>query len=389
MALLQSPGTGGLEGVVSGPGTRLRAWCAAAPLLAGALAWGAPPIRIASVFSHTGVAAGDNTLSIQGVREAVEDINAKGGPLGRRLELIEFDNLSTPIGSKVAVENAVRNNVTAILGASWSSHTLAMAPIAQANRTPMITTISTHDQITQMGDCIFRVCYNDSFQGLVMAKFAKEALHARSAITIIDLTSDYAIGLGQAFERQFEKAGGRIIRRLNYRLKQQAFTDIAAEVTAARPDVVFIPGYWESAVIIKAMREQGSQAVALGGDGWGTERFFERGGKDPLLAYYSTHWTEAVDSPQSRAFVKKHKRDPKPMVAGEALSYDAVCLLVDAIRRAGSTDREKVREALAATRDFIGVTGHISFAEGRDPIRSAVIMAISDGKARYDRTIQP
>jgi branched-chain amino acid transport system substrate-binding protein len=217
-----------------------------------------------------------------------------------------------------------------------------------------------------------------------MATFAWDTLHAHSAVTITDVTSDYAIGLGRAFEHQFEKAGGTITRRLEYRLKQQSFSNIATEVKEAHPDVVFIPGYWESAVIIKAIKELGCPAIPLGGDGWGTDRFFERGGTEIPRAYYSTHWAEAVDSPQSRGFIKKHKRDGKPMVAGEALAYDAVCLLADAIRRAGTADREKVREALAATRDFIGVTGRISFAQGRDPLRSAVIMAIINGKAQFD-----
>jgi branched-chain amino acid transport system substrate-binding protein len=364
---------------------RVSAWVGATALLG----WAGVPIRIASIFAQSGVAAGDNALSVQGVREAVEEINAKGGPLGRRFELLEFDNLSTPIGAKFAAESAVHSQVTAIIGASWSSHTLAMAPIAQANRTPLISNISTHDEVTRVGDCVFRVCFNDSFQGVVMAKFAREVLHARTAVTITDLTSDYAIGLAREFSLNFAVAGGRITHQLNYRLRQASFTDIASEVKAAAPDVVFIPGYWESAVIIKAMRAQGATAIPLGGDGWGTERFYERGGREIVQAYFSTHWTEQMDSPLSRAFVRKYKRGSVVMDPQEALAYDAVYLLADAIRRAGTADREKVREAIAATRDFIGVTGRISFSQGRDLNRSAVIMAISNGKTQYDRNLQP
>jgi len=364
-----------------------RAACAA--LLAGAAGRAAEPIRIASIFAQTGVAASDNVLSLRGVRAAVREINARGGALGRRIELLELDNLSTPIGSKLAAENAVKNRVTAIIGAAWSSQTLAMAPIAQASRTPLITTISTHDGITRIGDCIFRACFNDSFQGAVMAAFARDSLHAGSAVTIVDLTSDYSTGLAREFERRFQRAGGRISGSLSYRLKQADFTGLAAEVKALRPEVVFIPGYWESAVIIKAIRDQGVPAIPLGGDGWGMGPFYERGGGEITRAYFSTHWAEEIDTPQSRAFTRKFKRGSAELDAQEALAYDAVYLLADALRRAGSADREKVREALAGTRDFTGVTGRISFAQGRDPNRSAVIMAISNGKAHYEKSVHP
>ena len=351
--------------------------------------WGGDPIRIASIFARTGVAAEDNAPSTKGALEAVQEINARGGVLGRKLDLVELDNLSTPIGAKIAAETAVKQQVTAIIGAAWSSHTLAMAPIAQASRTPLISTISTNEEITRVGDCIFRVCFTDSFQGKLMAKFAWETLRARTAVTITDLTSDYGIGLARDFELNFQKAGGTITRQLNYRLKQTAFTNLAAEVKVANPDVTFIPGYWESAVIIKAIMEQGSSTIFLGGDGWGTERFYDRGGNDIVRAYYSTHWAEDLDSPISKAFVKRYRSGPRAVDAQEALAYDAVYLLVDAIRRAGTADREKVRDAIAATKNFTGVTGNIAFQSQRDPSRSAVIMEIRDGKARYFKSVQP
>jgi branched-chain amino acid transport system substrate-binding protein len=347
------------------------------------------PIRIASIFAQSGVAADDNAPSVVGVREAVQEINAKGGVLGRKLEVIELDNLSTPIGAKIAAETAVKRQVTAIIGSAWSSHTLAMAPIAQASHTPLITNISTNEEVTKVGDCIFRMCFTDSFQGRLMARFAKDDLHAKTAITITDMTSDYAIGLTKEFESNFQQLGGRVLGHLNYRLKQATFTDLAQEVKAARPDVTFIPGYWESAVIIKEIMAQGSSTIPLGGDGWGTERFYDHGARDIPRAYYSTHWAEDFDSAISKAFVRKYKRGPMAMDSQEALSYDAVYLLVDAIRRAGSTNQEKVRDAIAATREFIGVTGNLAFKAQQDPRRSAVIMEISDGKGRFFKSVQP
>jgi len=153
--------------------------------------------------------------------------------------------------------------------------------------------------------------------------------------------------------------------------------------------VVFIPGYWESAVIIKAIMDQGATPIPLGGDGWGTELFYSRGGKDIVKAYYSSHWAEDFDSPKSRAFVKKYKRGSRSMDAQEALAFDAVHLLADAIRRAGAADREKVRAAIAATREFTGVTGRLSFLGRRDPGRNAVIMEITGGRAHFFKSVQP
>jgi branched-chain amino acid transport system substrate-binding protein len=308
--------------------------------------------------------------------------------LGRKLELLELDDLSTPIGSKHAAERAVKEGVTAILGAAWSSQTLAMAPIAQAHRIPLISNISTNDQLARAGDCIFRMCFSDSFQGQVMAQFARGALHARTAVTVSDVTSDYSTGLAREFDINFQVAGGSVLWSLSYRLNQASFTELAAQVKALHPDVVFIPGYWESAVIIKEILAQGCTAIPLGGDGWGTALFYSRGGNDIPKAYFSTHWSEELDSPKSRAFVKKYKSGPREMDPQEALAYDAVYLLADAIRRAGSSDREKVRRAIAATRDFNGVTGRISFHEPREQ-RNAVIMVINAGVAHYHKSVQP
>ncbi|MDR3669985.1 MAG: ABC transporter substrate-binding protein [Holophaga sp.] len=357
--------------------------------LTGLILGAAAPIRIGSVFAETGVAAEDNRPSITGAREAVAELNRDGGVLGRKLELMVFDNLSTPIGSKLAVEQAVAAQASAIIGAAWSSHTLAMAPIAQAHRTPLITTISTHGAVTLAGDCVFRMCFLDAFQGEVMARFAREALHARTAVSVSDLASDYAADLSREFEQDFRKAGGEIVGKLRYRINQASFTELAGQVRALNPDVVFIPGYWDSAVIIKAILASGCATIPLGGDGWGTRQFYSLGGNAIPRAYFCTHWAEDSSSAKSKAFVAKYKRGAEPMDSQEALAYDAVYLLAGAIRRAGSAEREPVREAIAATRAFVGVTGRVSFQDRRDPSRSAVIVEIKDGKPHFYKSVQP
>lgn len=350
----------------------------------------AEPIKIASIYAHSGVAAdSSNISSITGVRNGIEEVNSRGGILGRRLELIELDNLSTPIGSKVAAEKAIRYQVTAIIGADWSSHTLAIAPVAQANKTPLISNISTNQEVTKVGDYIFRVCFTDAFQGKVMAKFAREDLKARSAVLIVDLTSDYSMGLAREFRSHFEQLGGTVIGQIEYLLKQPDFARMALKAKALRPDVAFIPSYDESATIVRHLQENGVKAIPLGGDGWESVRFFEKGGSAIPRGYYSTHWTETIDREESRKFVQRYRKDHALIIASEALGYDAVLLLADAIYRAGSTDRVRVRDALAATKDFQGVTGTISFHSHRDPVKSAVIMEIKDGSPHYFKSILP
>ena len=195
--------------------------------------------------------------------------------LGRRFELIELDNMSTPIGSKVAAEKAIARGVTAIIGSNWSSHTLAIAPVAQANKTPLITNISTNEGVTKIGDYIFRVCFTDSFQGKVMAKFARDDLKAHTAVMIVDLTSDYSMGLARDFKAHFEQLGGNVAGQVDYNLKAPDFERVAVQAKALNPQVVFIPGYDESALIIKDLTNLGVKAIPLGGDGWESVSFFE------------------------------------------------------------------------------------------------------------------
>jgi branched-chain amino acid transport system substrate-binding protein len=249
--------------------------------------------------------------------------------------------------------------------------------------------MSTNEGVTKIGNYIFRVCFTDAFQGKVMAKFAREDLKALRAVMIVDLTSDYSMGLSRDFKAQFEQLGGIVSGQVEYTLKAPDFERVAMQTKAFNPQVVFIPGYEESALIIKELMGLGVKATPLGGDGWESERFFQKGGGDISKCYYSTHWTEGVNREESKKFVQRYKKNGKVFVAAEALSYDAVLLLADAIKRSGSFDRTKIREALAATKGFQGVTGTISFTPQRDPIKSAVIIEIKDGKPRYLKNVLP
>ncbi len=336
------------------------------------------PIRIASIYALSGPAAGSNQSSVQGVRLAVNEINATGGISGRTLSLVELDNRSTPIGSKVAADKAVRSNVAAIIGAAYSSHSMAVAKVAQANRIPMITNVSTSPAVTRIGDYVFRVCFNDDIQGRVMAKFAREELHYQGVVTVYNMASDYSIGISTTFERAFVQRSGLMLAKIPYKSRQPNFRDIIAMALSADPDAIFIAGHTESGRIIGEAIKKGLSAVPLGGDGWDEPGFYEMGGKHIPLGYYTTHWNQAVETAASRRFVERYGRSGG-IWTSTVLAYDAVHLLADAIKRAGSTQPAAVREALSRTKDFNGVTGKISFDEKGDPIKRVVIMKIEAG----------
>ncbi|MGD9365107.1 MAG: ABC transporter substrate-binding protein [Desulfobacteraceae bacterium] len=345
-------------------------------------------IKIAAIYALSGAGAEANAPCLRGVRLAVDEINGTGGVLGLPFELIEIDNRSTPIGSKVAAVQAVKHEVTAIIGAAFSSHSIAVARVAQRNGIPMITNVSTSPPVTRIGDCIFRVCFNDLQQGEVMGKFAREQLQAESVVAVFNVASDYSMGLIKTFEKAFVKRGGVMQAKIPYKKQQPHFRNIIDQAKSLRPDVLFIPGHDESARIVVEALQKELNAIPLGGDGWDVQSFYNMGGNLIKLGYYTTHWNPVVESAPSKKFVARYHQSGTILTA-TALGYDAVHLLADAIERAGTVDRSKIRAALARTRGFEGVTGTISFDNYGDPVKSVVIMKIQDGRPVYFKQITP
>jgi branched-chain amino acid transport system substrate-binding protein len=345
-------------------------------------AFGSESIKIASIYAHSGPAAEANHSSVLGVRFAVDEINATGGIAGQPIELLELDNRSTPIGSKVAADKAVKSKVIAIIGSAFSSHSMAVARVAQRHQIPMISNVSTHPSVTHVGDYIFRVCYNDTLQGRVMAKFARDEIKIGKVVTIYDMSSDYSIGIAATFEQTFSRMKGVVLAKIPYKARQPNFRDIISLINSAHPDGIFIAGHYESGRIIAEAIKNGVNALPLGGDGWDEPNFYDIGGKYIKSGYYSTHWNEKIETASSRQFVARYDKYGK-LWSSTALAYDAVHLLADAIKRAGSTNRMSVRNELARTRNYKGVTGTISFDENGDPIKSLVIMQIKDGVPVY------
>lgn len=237
-------------------------------------------IDIAAIYALTGAAAEANAYALRGAGYAVDEINSQGGVLGKTINLLMFDNQSSPIGSTIAAKKAAAANVVAIVGPDWSSHAIAVARVAQDNGIPMISSLSTNPETTKIGEYIFRACFTDDFQGKVIARFARQDLNATTAVIFVDVTSDYSLKLSEIFQTNFEKLGGRVVLELEYKLKQHLIDKDVQKTVKVDADVIFIPGHDESGSIAKQIQDAGGSSIFLGGDGWGNPIFFRKAGQD-------------------------------------------------------------------------------------------------------------
>jgi branched-chain amino acid transport system substrate-binding protein len=255
----------------------------------------------------------------------------------------------------------------------------------------MISPASTNPRVTQVGDYIFRVCFVDSFQGTVMSNFARKTLKLNSVAVLSDVKSDYSLGLANIFKPAFTSAGGKIVADENYSGGDKDFSAQLTAIKAANPDGVFVPGYYtEVGLIALQARQLGLNVPIFGGDGWESPSLVAIGGAALEGDYFSTHYSPEDTSPAAQDFDKKFQAKYGEMPdAMAALGYDSAMILADAIKRAGTTDGTKVRDALAATRNFPGVTGSITIDANRDASKPAVILAIKGGAFKYIETIAP
>ena len=350
----------------------------------------AEPVKIGAIFPITGKASVLNLLVLKGAKLAVDEINAQGGVLNRKIKLVEIDNMSTAIGSKLAAIKAVKANVIAVIGPNLSSHAIVVAKVLQKAKIPMITPIATNPEVTRMGDFIFRACYTDDFQGRVMAEYALHDLKAKKAAVLINTDNKYSIFLSRTFINHFKGSHGKIDCVLNYLPGVTDFNILINQLKDCPADIIFLPGYDDdSAPIIKHARLEGINTVFLGGDGWGGG-IYAFADKELNGNYFCSHWHRDKTDEKSLAFVKKFESVySKILNSGPPLAYDSVNLLKDAIVRATSFDRSKIRDALAATNGFSGVTGTISFDASRNPVKSAVIKMLKDGRVLFIKTVAP
>lgn len=350
------------------------------------------PIRVGYYGDLSGRTSNFGQSTKNGVMMAADEINKAGGINGRQIEILSEDDEGRPEKAATVVTKLIdQDKVIALLGEVASGNSLAAAPKAQASHVPMISPSSTNPAVTQVGDYIFRVCFIDPFQGEVMAKFAANTLHAKKAAIMEDFNSPYSRGLTEFFESSFKKLGGQVITKQSYTQGDRDYKGQLTSIRSANPEVIYVPGYYgEVGVIAKQAKQLGINLPLLGGDGWDAPQLFELGGDALNGDFISNHYSVEDPSPAIQKFVgdfnSRYKIKPDALAA---LGYDAMRVLADAIKRAGSTNGQKLRDAIAGTKDFAGVTGVITINGERNAVKSAVVLKIQDGKFVYQETIKP
>jgi branched-chain amino acid transport system substrate-binding protein len=353
-------------------------------------------LLLGHVTSMTGDQATFGQSTDRGVRLAVNEQNAKGGVKGRIVEVKTLDDQGRAEEAAVAATRlALQDRVTVLLGENASSRSLAMAPIADTYGVPMVSPSSTNPRVTKDGDkvrpYVFRVCFIDPFQGAVMARFARETLKLERFAVLRDVGNDYSVGLADSFVAKLRELGGTVVADESYKAGDQDFKAQLTSLKAKDPQAVYVPGYYtDVALIARQARELGLAQPLLGGDGWDSAKLYEIGGRALDGSYFSNHYSPEDPDPRIQDFVKRYKEVWGEVPDGlAAMGYDAARVAMDAIVRAGEPTGAAIRDALAQTKAFPGVTGVITIDAEHNAVKPAVVLLVKNGGARYVTTVKP
>lgn len=349
-------------------------------------------LTLGEFASLTGTTATFGQSMNDGVQLALEEVNKTGGLLGKQVEVIVEDDQSKPEEARTAVVKLIKQNqVKALIGEVASSRSLAAAPEAQKSKIPMISPASTNPKVTEVGDYIFRACFVDTFQGSSMARFAYGDLGLRKVAILYDIKNDYSVGLMEFFEKTFKDLGGEIVAKQSYSEGDIEFRAQLTGIKSAAPQAIYVPGYYtEVGLIARQARDLGLNVPLMGGDGWDSPKTLEIGGAAVEGSYFSNHYSADDPSPVVQNFIQKYQaKFGKVPDAMAVLGYDAANILFDAIKRAGSDEGPKIRDALAATKDFQGVTGSITMDAQRNAKKKIVILKIEGGKVKFHKSLDP
>jgi branched-chain amino acid transport system substrate-binding protein len=358
----------------------------------GDAAGSADEIVLGQFASLTGDTATFGTSSRNGVDMAVEEVNAKGGVNGKKIRVITYDTRGTSQEAGNAVTRLVtRDKVVAVLGEVASSLSLAGAAVCQEKGVPMLSPASTNVKVTQVGDMIHRICFVDSFQGYVMAKFAKDTLKVDNVALLYDQSQAYSTGLRDDFTKAFTEMGGTVTTTQAY---QSGETEFSAQLTSIRdtkPGAIYVPGYYtDIGTIAIQARRLGITVPLLGGDGWDSSKLAEIGGEALEGCFYSNHYSSQETRPIVKEFVDKYQKEygevPDVMAA---LGYDAGLVICDALARAKSTNGADLAAALSATKDVPGVTGAITLDAERNARKPAVVLEMKKGIPTFHSSVDP
>jgi branched-chain amino acid transport system substrate-binding protein len=360
--------------------------------LLGASCLAEDEIKVGEFAALTGGSASFGQSSHKGTELAFDEINAAGGVLGKKFKLITEDDQSAAGQPATIVRKLIaQDKVVAVLGEVRSSATLEAAPICQQDKIPLISPAATNPKVTEVGDYISRVCFIDPFQGTVMAKFALSKGWKKVAL-LTDVKQDYSVGLAEFFEKGLTAGGGQVVKEQKYSTGDKDFKPQLTSIKASKPDAIFIPGYYaEVALIGKQARLLGIKVPMLGGDGWVGDSLLKVGGNSLDGSFFSCHFSADDQAAGVQEFVKRFKakfsgETPDDMAA---LGYDSAMILADAIKRAGTTEGDKLKDAIAATKDYKGVTGIITLDAQRNASKPAVILTIAKGGFQFVESVAP
>ena len=347
-------------------------------------------LPISGPVSAYGIQARDAMLM------AFEEINNQGGVLGKKLALIVEDDENSPEKTTNAFKKLTsKDKANIIIGGMTSKCTLAITTLAQAKGVLLITPTSTNDTVTDAGDMIFRSCYNDSFQGIVMGQYAVDTLKAKSVAVLYDISNDYSVGLADSFKKKIESMGAKLVSMESYSAGDKDFNAQLTKIKASAPEALFIPDYYSTiSLVAKQIRAQGIMIPILGADGW--DEITNNAGDEALNGFYCNHYSSDSTDEKVQTFVNafKAKYNGQSPNALAALSYDAAYLVAEAIKNAGTADdTKKIRDAMAALNVKL-TTGTITFDAKRNPVKSAVILEIVKGAdskltVKYAGTVNP
>lgn len=351
-------------------------------------------IVIGGIFPLSGSVAVYGVECKNGVDLAIEEINAAGGINGKKVFLVSEDDEGNPDKTVVAFKKlTTRDGVGIVIGSLTSGCTNAITTLSQAKKVLQIAPAATAPEITSAGNYIFRACFIDPFQGTVGGKFSAETLNAKRAAVLYDLGNDYSVGLYENFVKAFKADGREVVAVDSYSTGDKNFNAQLTKIKNANPDVVYLPDYYATvALIAKQLRAQGINTPIVGADGW--DGLTTVAGSEVLNGYYSNHYsadsTESVVQKFVSAFNEKYSKDPNSFAA---LGYDCVYMIRDAMVASGSSDVASVRDAMEKT-DNDYVTGHLTFDENRNPVKSAVMLELVsdvDGNltTAYKTTVNP
>lgn len=359
---------------------------------------GSGKIVIGHVGSLTGPSATFGQSTDKGVKLALAEANRRGGLKGRPLEVRTLDDQGKPEEAASATTRLItEDHVAVVIGEVASRRSLAMAPIADSERTPMISSASTNPAVTKDASgatrpYVFRVCFIDPFQGTVMAKFAREALKLSQVAVLRDVRNDYSVGLADFFVAKFKELGGAIATDESYSEGDQDFKSQLTRIKNKAPQAIYVPGYYQDvAAIARQARELGMKQPLMGGDGWDSAQLYKiaKGALDG--SYFSNHYSDQDPSPVIQEFVKKYEAAyggevPDTMAV---LGYDAANVAMDAMGRAKDLSRAAIRDAIEQTKGYRAVSGVITIDADHNAVKSAVVLKIADNRAQYVATIAP